>query len=114
MKKSLSLITIVGALALASCTRTPEKSTRTDRESTQRIGQSGSNGTGDGVKQNMLNGTGDGFPNQQGKTYSQQLQEKGLLATHAAGHAEHQPAAHTTHEQTAPSEAHADAKNPEH
>ena len=110
MKKSLLLVTILGAFAATSCThtRTPDKSADNQRGSTQRIGQSGSNGTGDGIKHNMLNGTGDGLQNGQWKTYSQQLEERGILASQAP-HPVDTPVTDATREnQKAPSEAEAD------
>ncbi len=120
MKKiTLSFIALSAIAITASAQSTNNsKSTNTQRPSTQQIGRSGSNGTGDGIKHNMLNGTGYGLANYDRRTYSQQLEAKGLLpskpgANNSLNHNNHTSAAPNTTgaHGRAPSEADAEIKH---
>lgn len=124
MKKLVLTFTAICTFAITAAyaqERKPAATSTGNRPSTQQVGQSGSNGTGEGVSHNMLNGTGDGLKNRDTRSYSQQLQDKGLLPSKAATHANphHDEAPATTPGNAngghggAPSEAEADV-TPKH
>jgi len=124
MKKIVLTFTAICTFAITAAYAQGREPVTTygNRPSTQRVGQSGSNGTGEGVVHNMLNGTGDGLKNRDSRTYSQQLEEKGLLPSKSTPHVNphHNEAPATTpgnansgHGGAPPSEAEADV-TPKH
>ncbi|GEM_PF-4781507 len=72
--------TALCVLALnAGCSQTENNNT-SGKKSTYQQGQSGYNGSGDGVETHLFNGTGDVVKTSQGSTsYSAELSEKGIL-----------------------------------
>ena len=83
-----------------------------NRPSTQRIGESGSNGSGEAVVTHVYNGTGDGLKTAGMTTYSQQLEAKGLLPSKAGEHASHHEMAPQPAAEGAPAEGHNGATAP--